>query len=300
MQSSRPSSSPARLLIPWDGLTPIRQVLAFARTLARDGAMLALLPLTPEAAAQPPIYPLDTVTVLPVPRSGSPAHGIIEAAAADRTELILMATPCHPTGEFDPTCLAAEIALESPVPVMVVHFDCEELTAFPPLVKRLLVPLDGSLRSAQAIPLAERLARRMGLPVHLVTVIDINHALPPAFAYDPEASADVSAELHGEAGWALREAERLVSRHGVPVTSDIRWGEIVPSIEDARREGDVIVMTTHGIGGATQERLRSVAACLLSDSAAPLILMRSSQPTEIVVTAQGDRTKVRPLAWPTI
>lgn len=288
-----------KLLIPWDGLTPINQVLAFARPMAGDEAGLALLPLTTEAAAQPPIMSDCTVTVLPVPFATSPARGIIDVAAEQRAELILMATPCHPTGEFDPTCLAAEIALESHIPVMIVHFDCDDLTAFPPVVKRLLVPLDGSLRAAQAIPFVERLARRMSVPVHLVTVIDVKRALPPALAYDLEASADMSAELRGEAGWALRQAERMVNRHGVPVTSDIRHGEIVEALEAARQTGDVMVMTTHGIGNAAQDRLGSVAAKLVGDSAAPLIVMRSSLPKEIVVAAHGDRIHYQPLSQPT-
>lgn len=299
MQRPTDAGSPARILIPWDGLTPIKQVLAFARTIGGEDARLELLPVAPDGATVPPDVLGGSVTVLDSPRATSPAHAIITVAASQKTDLILMATPCHPGAELDPGCLAAEIALDSPIPVMVVHFDCDDLTAFPPPVKRLLVPLDGSLRAAQAIPFAERLAHTMRLPVHLVTVIDLNRALPPAFAYDPEAAATMNAELRGEAGWALRQAERMVSRNGVPVSSDILSGEVVPSLEAARQPGDVVVMTTHGIGTATRERLGSVAAHLVTETTMPLVIMRSSLPADVVVAAHGDRIRYQPITRPT-
>lgn len=297
MQRHADTALPARILIPWDGLTPIKQVLAFARSLGGDSTRLELLPVTEDAAL--PAGLDDTVTVLDRPQATSPARGIIDVAASERASLVLMATPCHPSEELDPGCLAAEIALDSPIPVMVVHFDCDDLTAFPPQIKRLLVPLDGSLRAAQAIPFAERLAHQMKLPVHLVTVIDLNRALPPAYAYDPEAAATMSAELRGEAGWVLRQAERMVSRNGVPVTSDIINGEVVPSLEAAREPGDVVIMTTHGIGTATRERLGSVAAQLVTQTTVPLVIMRSSLPADLVVAAHGDRIRYQPISRPT-
>lgn len=297
MQHHTDAASPARILIPWDGLTPIKQVLAFARTIAGDDARLDLLPVAQDAALPSGLD--GAVTVLDRPRATSPSRGIIDVAASEHSDLILMATPCHPSEDLDPGCLAAEIALDSPIPVMVVHFDCDDLTAFPPKIKRLLVPLDGSLRAAQAIPLAERLARQMKLPVHLVTVIDLNRALPPAYAYDPEAAATMSAELRGEAGWALRQAERMVNRNGVLVTSDIVNGEVVPSLEAARQPGDVVVMTTHGIGTATRERLGSVAARLVTQTTTPLVIMRSSLPADLVVAAHGDQIRYQPISRPT-
>lgn len=289
-----------RLLIPWDGQTPIDRVLAFGHGIGGGQAHIDLLPLTTEAALHPPVTPDGMVSILPLHRTISPANCIIEVATDQRATLIVMATPCNPTGAFNPACLAAEIALASPIPVMLVHFDEHDLAAFPPAVRRLLVPLDGSLRAAQAIPFAERLARRLGLAVRLVTVIDLGRALPPAYVYDAEATAMMSAELRGEANWILRQAERMVGRNGVPVTSEILYGEVAPTLEAARQPGDVIVMTTHGIGGATRERLGSVAAKLVGHSAAPLIVTRSSLPKEIVVPTHGDLIRTQQVLQPTM
>ncbi len=123
-----------------------------------------------------------------------------------------------PDGRIDP----AGIALESLVPVMVLRgTDGDPVTWS--RTKRILVPLDGSSRSAQGLPLAAGIARTTGVPVHLVMVIDPSRVLPPAYAYDPD-PWDVIAGLRESAHWALRQAEEPLMREGIPVESSLLYG----------------------------------------------------------------------------
>ena len=303
MHDPHPRDDALSMLIPWDGLTPINQVLTFTRALGGQDARLMLLPVAPEltaATARSVLKPTHPpVQVLDLPEgSEDPAPGIEAVATAQHVDLILMATPCHPAEQLDPSSLAATIALDSPTPVMVVRFDCDDLASFPPSLGRLLVPLDGSLRAAQALPLAANLASRLQVPVRLVMVIDPVQVLPPAYAYDPGA-ADMLTGIRGEAAWALTQAERLLAHRGVNVSADLRTGPVVRSLEAAVKPGDVLVMATHGIGGAPGSRLGSVAARMVTDVRVPLVILRGSQPVDIVIDAHDERLRYQPLSRPT-
>jgi nucleotide-binding universal stress UspA family protein len=223
--------------------------------------------------------------VLTLPDATTDPTSTIAAVAAEHAiDLILMATPCQTSRKLDPACLAAQIALDSPIPVMVVHFACDNLAAFPPSITRVLVPVDGSTRAAQALPVAGTLARRLGVPVQLVMVLDPKQVLPPAYADDSDATATMVASLTHDAHWALIQAERILRSYQVEAGSDFLYGPVISSLEAAIDPGDVIVMTTHGIGGAPRGRLGSVAARLLADDPCPLVILRGSPQEEIVVS----------------
>ncbi len=282
MDFPRLSTIAARILIPWDGLTPINQVLSFARTLGGHDTRLVVLPVMSDAPRESAFAEGSVEVLRRLDVMTDPTSAIAEVAAQRAVDLILMATPCQTSRELDPTCLAARIALDSPIPVMVVHFACDNLAAFPPSISRVLVPVDGSARAAQALPVAGTLACRLGAPVQLVMVIDPNQALPPAYAHDPEATATMVASLTHDAHWALGQAERMLRSYQVEVCSDFLYGPVVSSLEAAVAPGDMIVITTHGIGNAPRGRLGSVAARLLADVPGPLVILRGTPPSEVV------------------
>ena len=58
-------------------------------------------------------------------------------------------------------------------------------------------------------------------------------------------------------------------------------------------------MTTHGIGNAPRGRLGSVAARMVADIPAPLVIMRSSPPVDVAVDAHDERMHYEPLSRPT-
>jgi len=296
------------ILVPWDGLVPIEVVRDLAGSIGGPHANLMLLPVASGHSDAHPELPAPSgsgqesawsrIEVLERSDAGKPALEIVAVAARRQVDLILMTTRCHQDGEIDIACSAAELALDSPTPVMVVHVDGNDVTAFPPHVSRLVVPLDGSPRAAQALPFTVSLARRLRLAVRLVMVIDPARMLPPAYAYDAEASAQMLARLRNEAHNALTEAEHQLVDEGVEVTSELLYGPVNSSIEAAVQPGDVLVMTTHGTGGASQ-KLGSVAARLLADIPSPLIIMRGSHPVSLVVSGHGERGPFESFSRPT-
>jgi len=289
------------ILIPWDGNIPIEPLLTLAGSIGGPEANLLLLPAAlghvdeggAEHTSSPNREALATgwprLEWLECPDSTDVAMEIVVTAARRDAGLILMATACQPGGAIDPACLAARLALDSPTPVMVVHLEGDRSTAFPPPISRLLVPLDGSARASQALPVAASLARRLEVAVTLVMVIDPARVLPPAYAYDQDAMEEMVARLRGEAHGALTQAERQLANDGVTVSSELLYGAVIESIEAAVQPGDVLIMTTHGLGGATQSQLGSVAARLVADNPGPLVIMRGSHLDSVVATGHGER-----------
>lgn len=123
--------------------------------------------------------------------------------------------------------------------------------------------------------------------MRFVVVIDPARGLPPAYAYDPDA-AELLAGLKNEAHWALTQAEQLLTHQGVTVSSDLLFGPVGQSLQASIEPGDVVVMTTHGIGGAQRSRLGSVAARMVANVTTPLVIMRSSPPAEVIAGAYGE------------
>lgn len=185
----------------------------------------------------------------------------------------------------------SRVALGSPVPVMVLPSQEEGVMPAP---KRVLVPLDGSDRAAQALPLAKHIARGAGLPVHFVMVIDPSRVIPPAFAYDPDAWHIVS-ELRETAHWALRQAEATLTDAGIEVESALLFGPVNALLQETVEPSDLVIMTTHGAGKA-RSTLGSVAGRVLASAAGPVIVLRAVEPADVVVEGYEACSWVEPLS----
>jgi nucleotide-binding universal stress UspA family protein len=135
----------------------------------------------------------------------------------------------------------------------------------------IVVPVDGSVFSEGALPLATSLARLTGARLDLVQVIE-----PPAIDGAAPWLGDLetrAAEYVGLLAEALRAA-------GAPeVVTHVLDGPVAKRIkshvEDAG--GDLVVMATHGRGALTRSWLGSVADRLVRTSPVPVLLIR---PTE--------------------
>lgn len=157
---------------------------------------------------------------------------------------------------------------------------------------RILVPLDGSSLSLQALPVAADLAHRYSASLRLVYVLPDLPAVSGlaggmAYTYDPAADYTVRRE---EAERVVREALADPVVEGLPVDSACLTAEGRPVaqvlVEEARyREADLIVMSTHGRGGLARLLLGSVAEGVLHHAGVPVLLVRQPRPA----TPRGER-----------
>jgi nucleotide-binding universal stress UspA family protein len=126
-------------------------------------------------------------------------------------------------------------------------------------LRTLLVPLDGSPLAEQAVPVAAMLAKVTGAKLHFATVA-------PSLA---------------EREYLRQNAEAVATTHGVETSTALLQGHAPLALAAYVEEHDVdlVVMTTHGRGGASRLWLGSVADQLLRRTAAPVLLLRAGRPT---------------------
>lgn len=149
-------------------------------------------------------------------------------------------------------------------------------------LRRVMVPLDGSPLSQQALGLGAGIARREGAALHLVIVIPSLSTLPTeagAFVRDYV----VEQALHDGFGRYLNDQAEAVRRRepGVPVTCGVLDGGVAGALARYARAEDIdlIVMTTHGWGGFKRLWLGSIAQALVHRVHCPTLLLRPSGET---------------------
>jgi len=202
---------------------------------------------------------------------GDAASKIIEWSREHGTTLIVMATHGRTGAERLVRGSTAERVLRhSPVPVLLAN--PRSLKADEEMrVKKILVPLDGSERSAEVIPDVVELARIHGSEVILFYGIPIDVQLEPWMAAGPMMTQ--------------AEAEKLLepfeSRfYDVPVRKVVALGAPSMSILTFAEEekADLIAMTTHGRTGASRWFFGSVAEQVTRNATCPLLVRRTAGP----------------------
>lgn len=144
-------------------------------------------------------------------------------------------------------------------------------------VERILVAVDFSAVSANALRHAAALARQLG------AVIDVFHALPMTdIEMHPNASAKHMDEMIQLALEKRRvELSRFVQQHAADlgaVNESVGLGRPVDLVNDMAKQtrADLIVIGTHGRTGLKNLLVGSVAESVLRHADVPVVCIRSS------------------------
>jgi universal stress protein A len=146
------------------------------------------------------------------------------------------------------------------------------------VLKKILVPVDFSPASAQALAQAMTLAEPFSGSLHVLHTWEVPTYLRPDLTVW---SGDVSATL---ADHAKREAEKNMHRfledarllESPHVTSEVLWGAPYPTILAVAEEGgyDLIAMGTHGRTGLAHLVMGSVAEKVVRHAKCPVLTVR--------------------------
>jgi len=150
------------------------------------------------------------------------------------------------------------------------------------MFSRILVPLDGSDRAEQAIPVAARIARAANGTVILVQVT----TFPSNFFTEGKYPSQIYSEDLIEEGKALA-ANYLENVSKKPELVDLKtetrveYGDAAQSILAAVEplEVDLIVMCSHGYTGFKRWALGSVARKIIPHSSVPVLVLRDGGST---------------------
>lgn len=144
-----------------------------------------------------------------------------------------------------------------------------------PLIRRVVVPVDFSPSSQQAVDYAVDLARQYGAELHLLHVLlDLDAiAAEPGVAFAPV--DEWMPQLVKLAEKKLADLKASVSS-GLTTVTAVRDGspgsEVVRYATDVK--ADLIVMSTHGRTGLKHILLGSVAENVIRHAACPVLVVR--------------------------
>jgi len=145
------------------------------------------------------------------------------------------------------------------------------------MYRRILVPLDGSKKSEQALPLACQLALAEGAEVVLLVAIHLGQVL---FVERqdrlPTNFEQLSQQQHEEAGLYLSEHRKELEQRGLKVEVVLCSGDPRDSIleESRQRQVDLIVMTSAGKGNWMRWLSGSIADQVLRSAPCPVLVVR--------------------------
>lgn len=260
---------------PGDRLILLRVLPAGGGVLSKgsEGARaVALQELEASRAHVPATIPAELAIA-----EGDPASAIVDAALEHGASMISIATRGRGAiGRWLFGSVADRVARTSTLPVMIARG--EDAIPEPVTFTRLVMPLDGSELSMSAIPAAVDLCVNDRLSAHLLTAIDVTSLMPVAAPGGAMPMAgnlyeEVYEEMTQQANADLESAKKAFADAGVEVTTEVRVGPPIVAIEDVVKDGDVIVMTSHGRTGVQRWLLGSVAEYLVRNAPVPLVLV---------------------------
>jgi nucleotide-binding universal stress UspA family protein len=140
----------------------------------------------------------------------------------------------------------------------------------------IMVPLDFSAASQNALDVATRMASHVGATLLLVHIAPVIADLPANVSIFKE--GEYNKELHEEAGKRLSkiaaglEAKKLNVRTQVGTANDVGM-ELVRLSE--RDSVDMIIIATHGMTGWREVAFGSVAKIVVERAACPVLVLRA-------------------------
>jgi nucleotide-binding universal stress UspA family protein len=215
---------------------------------------------------------------------GLVAEGITEYAQTHGMKLIILSSHGRSgLTQWGISSIAQKIILSAPSSVLIVRahqMDTQvgELAAIPQY-QRILVPLDGSQRAENVLPIVTHLAQFYNSNVHLVQVIqtpEMARQLPPS-REDIELANRVVARNREEAERYLEQVKTRSYLEGVAVqthliTSDNAAAELHRITE--QEQADIVTLSAHGYSGNNQWPYGSMVNNFILYSKVPLLIVQ--------------------------
>jgi len=147
------------------------------------------------------------------------------------------------------------------------------------MFKRILVAVDGSSTSDQALQEAIKLAKELQAQLRIVHAVDLRDIYLSADFVDPLELSNVVTKSGQE---VLRKAQAVAESTGIAVETQLlkieAMGQRIPEMIAADAEAwpaDLIVICTHGRSGLSRLLMGSVAEGVVRVATKPVLLVRA-------------------------
>jgi nucleotide-binding universal stress UspA family protein len=213
-----------------------------------------------------------------VVRFGDPPEVIIDESAS--ADLIVMTTRGRgAAGRAMFGSTADRVSRHGIVPTLLLRTDqAAEL----PAPRRIVIALDGSPLAESALPAAVKMADALGLPMHLVRVVD-PISIFTSFGREYEMVGTSVLTMSPAYDEAREQREREAADYlsataaslapSTPVTTEHRTGTASFTLLELAQADDVLVLTSHGRGGISRWLLGSVAEKLVREAKGLVLLV---------------------------
>ena len=212
--------------------------------------------------------------------TGKPADEILKYAAQMKADLIIMAG--HGASGGNPLLLgniATKILSASPKPVLLVRSPVAADIKPAEMIKRILVPLDGSRMSEQALKTVEPMAAGLGAAIVLFQAVEPVRYVPGFETMVPNVVLPSDEEIKNSAAKYLASVEAPLKQRGVKISSAITADSPAEAIIDYADSGkiDIIAMTTHGFSGIKRWVFGSTTEKILQAASKPILVIPSEK-----------------------
>lgn len=146
----------------------------------------------------------------------------------------------------------------------------------PTTIRKILVPIDFSTPSEEALSYAADLATSLGASVVIGHVIHEPFIAGGEWDLYVRDASEMREQLHSDVSAKLAAIVADFERRGLRVSTDIRFGPPREGIVNAAKatEADLIVMSTHGHSGLHHLLLGSVVEHVIRAAHCPVLAVR--------------------------
>ena len=208
-------------------------------------------------------------------RGIAPGLVILEYAGENEIDMILMATHGQRgLKRFFLGSVAEEVVRNARCPVLTMREFPEHHTVADG-IGNILVPIDFSEQSIDALVYAREMAGLFDSALHLVHVVEKKNM--PEFYFSARPAGEALHAIEESSREALKELLNKVRLADARMT--VSSGAVVERISElaAESNADMIVMATHGLTGLKRQLLGSVAEATVREAPCPVLTVRTHE-----------------------
>ncbi len=205
---------------------------------------------------------------------GKAADEILKLGASEKTDLMIIAAHGATGGNPQmPGSIAGKILSGSGKPVLLVRTKREAGNGR--LIKRILVPLDGSPMSERSLKLVEPAAAGLGAEVILFQAVEPVRYVPGFETMVPNVVLPSDDEIKRSAGKYLTDFAAPFKARGARLSTAVVADAPAEAIIDYSDSGniDLIAMTTHGFSGIKRWVFGSTTQKVLQAGDKPILVI---------------------------
>jgi nucleotide-binding universal stress UspA family protein len=210
---------------------------------------------------------------------GKPADEIMNYANEINVDLIVMASRgSSGQGPWLLGNIAAKVLRASAKPVLLIRATASDMALQEKrLMRRILVPLDGSKVGEAAIPYAEMLAKASGAQLHFLQVLHPVATVGPDQTSVPYVEPVIDESRKASAIAYLDGVAEPIKKSGLSTSRAIALGSPADKIVDYAEANaiDTIAMSTHGRTGVGRWVFGSITDKVLHVGDTPVLVVRA-------------------------